>query len=459
MPADRDVSASGRRLRAFGRRTGASGFLRWWLGELTGLVPRSVRAGMQRRRMRPVIAFDAGTATLWQPAMRDGEPVMEPVAEVALGPDAATTAAAGRTAFDSIAHPGATTVSLSPRQTLRRRLTLPGAIEDDLKQALAYDLDRHTPFKAEELYFDAVVVERDAARGEIHVDLAAAKRAVVDQALQHAQAWGANVVAVVPDAARQAAASRLNLLPESRQPAESPWRRWQLWAPAGALAAIALPLWQKREHAIALLQQTDAALAEAAVSERLRTELDRLVGEYNFALERKFAFPSTIAMLEEITKLLPDDTWLTQMEMKTVARGKDAQRELLLRGESANAGRLISAFEESKVFAQAAPRSPTTKIQPGPGEIFDLAAQLRPLPPPKPVTLAAAPANGGESGNASAPAAPAAAGQSAMPPAAPSAGPAGVQAPARPGAGPAEAAPQAAASGATASQARTAVKP
>jgi general secretion pathway protein L len=264
--------------------------------------------------------------------------------------------------------------------------------------------------------------------------------------LQHAQAWGANVVAVVPDAARQAAASRLNLLPESRQPAESPWRRWQLWAPAGALAAllavaIALPLWQKREHAIALLQQTDAALAEAAVSERLRTELDRLVGEYNFALERKFAFPSTIAMLEEITKLLPDDTWLTQMEMKTVARGKDAQRELLLRGESANAGRLISAFEESKVFAQAAPRSPTTKIQPGPGEIFDLAAQLRPLPPPKPVTLAAAPANGGESGNASAPAAPAAAGQSAMPPAA------------------AEAAPQAAASGATASQARTAVKP
>jgi hypothetical protein len=108
------------------------------------------------------------------------------------------------------------------------------------------------------------------------------------------------------------------------------------------------------------------------------------------------------------------------MEMKTVARGKDAQRELLLRGESVNAGRLITAFEESKVFAQAAPRSPTTKIQPGPGEIFDLAAQLRPLPTPAPATLAAvptgtappadsAPASAKPAANAPAPAAPAAA--------------------------------------------------
>ena len=86
-------------------------------------------------------------------------------------------------------------------------------------------------------------------------------------------------------------------------------------------------------------------------------------------------------MVEDVTKLLPDDTWLTQLEMKTTARGKDARREVVLRGESANAGRLVSLLEDSKVFEQAAPRSPTTKIQPGPGEIFDLGAQLKTLPP------------------------------------------------------------------------------
>ena len=86
---------------------------------------------------------------------------------------------------------------------------------------------------------------------------------------------------------------------------------------------------------------------------------------------------------------MPDDTWLTQFEMKSTAKGKESKREIMVRGESANAGRLVSLFEESKLFGEAAPRSPTTKIQPGPGEIFDLGAQLKPLPPP-PVQLASA---------------------------------------------------------------------
>ncbi len=56
-----------------------------------------------------------------------------------------------------------------------------------------------------------------------------------------------------------------------------------------------------------------------------------------------------------MTKLLPDDTWLTQFELKSTAKGKDPHREMLLRGESANAGRLVSLLEDSKLF-DATPR-------------------------------------------------------------------------------------------------------
>jgi hypothetical protein len=151
-----------------------------------------------------------------------------------------------------------------------------------------------------------------------------------------------------------------------------------------------VPLWQKRAYAIALARATDEARGQAAVSESLRAELDKLTADYNFVLERKYQFPPDLEVLHEVTKLLPDDTWLLQMEVKSSPRAKEPQRELLLRGESANAGRLISAFEESKAFMQAAPRSPITKIQPGPGEIFDLAAQVRPVTLPVPQPLAPA---------------------------------------------------------------------
>src|SRR5206468_5094592 len=100
------------------------------------------------------------------------------------------------------------------------------------------------------------------------------------------------------------------------------------------------------------------------------------------------ASPAALQVVGDVTKLLPDGTGLTQFGMKTTARGKDAHRDIVLRGESANAGRLVSLLEDSKVFEQAAPRSPTTKIQPGPGEIFDLGAQLKTLPLPQSTQLA-----------------------------------------------------------------------
>jgi len=155
-----------------------------------------------------------------------------------------------------------------------------------------------------------------------------------------------------------------------------------------ALVVTALPIWQKRVYAISLSRLVDQAKVQADASGALRDELERLTGDYNFALQRKYAFPAALQVVEDVTKLLPDDTWLTQFEMKTTARGKDARREIVLRGESANAGRLVSLLEDSKVFEQAAPRSPTTKIQPGPGEIFDLGAQLKTLPVPQTLALA-----------------------------------------------------------------------
>jgi hypothetical protein len=191
--------------------------------------------------------------------------------------------------------------------------------------------------------------------------------------------------------------SKLNLLPETERPEIRWWRRWHLWVPlalvgAVALVAIVLPIWQKRDYAIALLRNADQARVQADASSALRHQLETMTGDYNFALGKKYAFPGAVQLLDDVTKLLPDDTWLTQLEVKSTMKGKERQREMLLRGESGNAGRLVSLLEDSKLFVEAAPRSPTTKIQPGPGEIFDLGALLKPVPAPVPLQLASMPA-------------------------------------------------------------------
>jgi general secretion pathway protein L len=329
---------------------------------------------------------------------------------------------------------------------LRKTLVLPLAVEENLRQAIGYDLDRHTPFKPEELYFDAVVTSRDAARNLVHVELVTALRSVVDPLVRHAESFGAVVAVVSPVDPRVAAASPLNLLPPEQRRVRTLWRSWQFWLPVALLAAVVvvatmLPLWQKRAYAIALGELADQARAEAAISETLRTALERQTGDYNFALERKFAFAPTVQTLDDVSRLLPDDTWLTQFELR-MARGKELQRELNLRGESANAGRLVGVLEESGLFTQAAPRSPTTKIQPGPGEIFDVGAQLKPLraPAPAPLVVAAGARSAAAATPSKAP---------ASPPATPGAATATSRAPATPAATPATPAAKPAAPAAT----------
>ena len=381
--------------KSLARRLGLTGFGRWWLRELAAAMPVRLRTAIERRRARPVLAFDGNSATLWRPST-NGRIRMSEVARIALDGDAQAVAATGRAALAPLVRaangaPAPIIVTLSPRASLRKTLTLPAALEDHLHQSLAYDLDRHTPFKPEELYFDAVIVDRDGAHNTLRVDLAAARRALVDTILRQAESFGARVIGVTVDAPATAAASRINLLPEDRRPAASGAARWQIVLPAallvvGAIAALLLPIWHKRDEAIALVQMSDIAHQRASVSDALRTELERRISDYNFALERKYAFPGAVQVLDDVTRILPDDTWLTQLELHTM-RGKDAQREMTLRGESANAGRLVALLEDSKLFTQAAPRSPTTKIQPGPGEIFDVSAHLAPQPPPTAMPL------------------------------------------------------------------------
>jgi len=394
------------RIRGLARRAGFSAFGSWWIGQLAPLIPAPVHNMVQRRRLRPVLAFGADAAVLWVPALANSHLAYKEAARIALSADEAAVTIAGRAAIEGLspaakgggAGPVRIVVALAAGHVLRKTITLPAAIEDNLAQALTYDLDRHTPFKSDEVNFDAIIVGRDPAKREIRVDWAAALKTVVGQVRRRAESWGASVVAVtpaLPTGAAPLAGTALNLLPAAERPEASSRGKWELWIPmllivATAVLATALPLWQKRGYAIELMQLANQGRKEADASSALREQLDRLTGDYNFALQKKYAFPSALQSLEDVTKLLPDDTWLTQFEIKSTAKGKEPHREILVRGESANAGRLISLLEESKLFEQAAPRSPTTKIQPGPGEIFDLGAQLKPLPPPEPLQFATA---------------------------------------------------------------------
>lgn len=355
-------------------------FWRWWRGELAAMMP----AWMRRPEPDP-LAYDqfllpASPATP-ELRLRRRQATDEPDGRsFPLGGDVAAQresvlAALRGASADRNAKPPEAVVVVPAERVLRRRLTLPVVTEDNLRQVLEFQIEQLTPFTLAQVHFGHRVVSRDPVRGLLQVDFCATPRTGADEALKALAAWGIAVRGLVALPGREGEAP-INLLPQAQPPMPSVWRR-ALWPWLAALvvllalAALALPIVIKREASIALLPWLDKARAAAEATDALRREVDGRLDAYNFAPLKKIQRPAILTSLEELTRVLPDDTWVTQVDIKGT--------EVQIQGETGSSSKLVGLFEQSTVFTNASFRSPLTKgASPGTERYF-LALEIRPV--------------------------------------------------------------------------------
>jgi general secretion pathway protein L len=330
--------------------------------------------------------LDSGSVALVDPPVREGE-----AGRVGLeGLEPAQAAAAVRGLLERVGETrGRARIALPPGQALVRRVTMPAATEENLATVLGFEMDRLTPFRADEVYYDHRVLARDAAAGSITVLLAVARREVVEERLARARALGLSVQGVSVGEESPRSGPPLDLLPgEERGEREGPNERLAKRGLAAAvvlllLVALLLPAYRKQREVHAIKPALDKAHAEAQATDALIGELDRLVADHNFLLGRRHATYPTLAYVEEITRLLPDNTWLQQLEIKQTGKA----REVVISGETVSSSKLIEILEQSRLLRNATPRGTVTRgTQPG-TERFVIAAEARPLQPPEAVAV------------------------------------------------------------------------
>ena len=275
---------------------------------------------------------------------------------------------------------------LGKQEALVRRATMPAATEENLAQVLSFEMDRLTPFRSEDVYYDHRVIARDPAAGTITVLLGVARRDIVEARLARARALGVNVQGVAVREETPRAGASLDVLPRGeRGEREKPRDTYvkQGLAIAAVLlliTALTLPALSKRSEVHAIKPALDKAHADAQATDALIRELERLTGDHNFLLTRRHATYPTLAYIEEVTRLLPDNTWLQLLEIKQSGK----VRELMMSGETVSSSRLIEILEQSRLIQNAAPRGAVTRgTQPG-TERFVIAAEIRPKPQPEP---------------------------------------------------------------------------
>lgn len=357
-----------------------SGFWQWWTGELNAMVPKRLKMAFAGDASLVDVVVDANALV----HVKANGATLQELKRVTL-PD--NDANAMRAAIEDLVKSSGRDIRLlvPPAEVLRKKIVLPLATEENLLDVVGFDMDRQTPFTADQVYYGARILNRNATRERLDVSVAVVPRAVLELHMSQLRAAGVFVHSIVVADEIAAAASPTELLPKSAEPS----RRWSNMQRLNvglivcgllfALAAVVLPIWQKRETVKELIPLTAKVGAEYKVTQKIADEYTRLANEYNFIAAKKHGQYPTVMLLDEITKISPDTTWIQNFELKSLAK----TRELQLTGEAVAVSKVIESLEQTAFLQNTAQRSQTRQGSRPNIEFFTLASEVKPRPLPE----------------------------------------------------------------------------
>jgi len=344
---------------------------RWW-GGLQALLPQALVRLLLPPTRRLWLRLDGEAVELIEEAGRECE------TPGVLSLHDAETAAALAAALDRRGVDGELWLLLPARQALLRTLPLPLAAESRIDGLMQHEIDRQTPFSAEQVVFAATVLSRDAASGQLQAELAVLPRTALAAALAALGPLAARLNGADIDDAAHRAGRRRNLLPlAQRRPRVDRDGRVRALLAAAAVLALLLAgvatLHNREQAVVRLAAERDAAFDRAREARALRLQLDTAIAATNFLAEQRAARPTMLELLDDLTRRLPDDAFVTRLSVE--------QDRVVITGAARSAGALVATLQQSP-FLKGPALAGSLRQDPRTGrDEFTVLAQLAPGEP------------------------------------------------------------------------------
>lgn len=333
----------------------ARSLLQWWLAEIGAFVPIAIRNKLSERKDLLVLALSDEDAVLTRHLSGNVRLLARTTANSEWGPaDNDITSAIGDPELQRRIRRGTLPicVRLSAEKALTTRITLPLAVEENLRQVMDFELDRRTPFSSKDVNFAYRLIDRDESADQLCVELTVVARPVVAAALLRAERFGLKPTIV--DVASDDVAGSGNLLPEDDiRPVRRPRVLLRRVACALLLAlvgtALCRPVFLAHRTVGELNREILDAKRAATEAVRLRGEIAKLDDDERYLVDYKRKTPTVSEILSELTRALPDNTWLVQLTLTA--------NEAKLSGFSTSASSLVQLIGQSSLFVEPRFRS------------------------------------------------------------------------------------------------------
>jgi general secretion pathway protein L len=264
-------------------------------------------------------------------------------------------------------------ILMRPDQVLFRAVDFPRQATDFLDGMIRAQIDRLTPWTASEAVF-GITPPAPIANERIALTLAATSTQKIQPLLKLATDFGAARVAglvEVPEAGRDVGPVTVfdrPLASASGAAIDAPrlLRLTMLGAALAAAASLAISA-----YAGSMLDTEQEELQHRIAQRRAASRINQPGGSAETMLaKRKQTSPSSVMVLEAISRVLPDSTYVTELRVE----GDKMQ----VVGLTLDAPSLIKLLEQSPQFTRATFFAPTTRAENDPGERFHIEAHITP---------------------------------------------------------------------------------
>ncbi len=346
---------------AFGLRS----FFAWWLAEFAGLVPDAVVRALGLAVDVLAIRCENDRVILeYRPRGRSGNPVPAAFDEFQSGrlPAAADRLLSGVEARDVRVE-----LDLDESLVLTRSLRLPRTAERELAGVLSFEIERHTPYRADEVVFVHAVDAKAGDNETMAVDLTIVPRQVVDGFVRCLQGYGLTLDVIRTAGSGDAAGRPTPAI--SGRALGIPRRPMRLGVPVLAAAAVifgavalASPLLRLQAEGQELRASIATGRDHAATTLALREDVEQTQKAARQLALIRSASPPLIRILDTLSELLPDGTWLRNFSK--------VEDKVLIEGLTDSSTRLVDLLDASPLFESVTYVAPVTRERGGRVERF-----------------------------------------------------------------------------------------
>jgi general secretion pathway protein L len=363
-------------VRAISPSMAARWFRNWWLKEFLNLLPeRAVEWFADQGRAKLLLAPNEGSVLFSLRNSRDALVSSQSIGGNAVSPGAIDQFLRAHQVDPKDADVGL----LLPRDRIfSRQLRLPAEAIGAVDAIVNQDLTKKTPFKQHDIFSDYVATP-DSRNSRILIHQWIVQRQYVEEALSELKIDPGKLAFVASDAVRpDEPAPFINL--NRKENAPNVWLRkitLALSCSVILLSIVAGGLKYWTQH-----REMDRLGAEIAIknkkAQQVRSLIDQLQSRKSALLRLRLQrgeMPGVLDLWEEVTRILPAHTWLT--ELRLTETGSKREEQITISGFSGAAPSLVGIIDNSPLFFDAALTSPIA-FDPGEGrERFSLQAKVR----------------------------------------------------------------------------------